>query len=334
MSDRIAPATVFKHEERLMTFNDNAQLDTSQVESGGSSGGGGGGFPGGIQVGGGIGGLILLIVTLIFGGNVLGGGGDSGGSSSGSAPSQQLQTDQVATAGQVPSSAFKACKSGTDANTNDVCLIVGTVNSVQDYWSKQLPKYQMNYEPAKTVIYQGQTRSGCGTANAQVGPFYCPLDNKVYVDAAFFQELQSRFGADGGQLAKEYVIAHEYGHHIQNLLGILGRAQQDPQGANSGAVRIELMADCLAGTWVKHATETTDASGTPLLKPITQDDINSALSAASAVGDDRIQEKMQGRVTPETWTHGSAEARMKWFTQGYRTGDINQCNTFGVGNVT
>ena len=317
-----------------MTFNDNAQLDTSQVESGGSSGGrGGGGFPGGIQVGGGIGGLILLILTLVFGGNVLG-GGDSGSSGSAGGSSEQLQTDQVSTAGQVPDSAFAACKSGADANKNDVCLVVGTVNSVQDYWTKQLPKYQMNYEPAKTVVYQGQTASGCGTANSQVGPFYCPLDKKVYVDASFFQELQSKFGADGGQLAKEYVIAHEYGHHIQDQLGILDRAQQDPQGPNSGAVRVELMADCLAGTWVKHATETTDASGNPLLQPITEDDIRSALSAASAVGDDRIQEKMQGRVTPESWTHGSAEARMKWFSQGYRTGDINQCNTFGVEKVS
>ena len=192
----------------------------------------------------------------------------------------------------------------------------------------------MNYEPVKTVIYQGQTPSGCGTANSQVGPFYCPLDAKVYVDASFFQELQSKFGADGGQLAKEYVIAHEYGHHVQDLLGILNRAQQDPQGANSGAVRIELMADCLAGTWVKHATETTDASGTPLLKAITESDIKSALSAASAVGDDRIQQKMQGRVTPENWTHGSAQARMSWFTQGYQTGDLNQCNTFGVPTVS
>ena len=247
-----------------MTFNDNAQLDTSQVESGGSSGGrGGGGFPGGIQVGGGIGGLILLILTLVFGGNVLG-GGDSGSSGSAGGSSEQLQTDQVSTAGQVPDSAFAACKSGADANKNDVCLIVGTVNSVQDYWTKQLPKYQMNYEPARTVVYQGQTPSGCGTANSQVGPFYCPLDKKVYVDASFFQELESKFGADGGQLAKEYVIAHEYGHHIQDQLGILDRAQQDPQGPNSGAVRVELMADCLAGTWVKHATETTDAIGQPV----------------------------------------------------------------------
>jgi predicted metalloprotease len=317
-----------------MSFNDNAQLDTSQVQSGGSGGGGGGGgFPGGIQVGGGIGGLILLVLMLIFGGGKILGGGDSG-SSTGGLPSQQLQSNQVSAAGQVDQGQFSQCKTGADANKNDVCLIIATVNSVQDYWTKALPKYQMNYEPVKTVIYQGQTPSGCGTANSQVGPFYCPLDNKVYVDASFFQELQSKFGADGGQLAKEYVIAHEYGHHVQDLLGILDRAQKDPQGPNSGAVRIELMADCLAGTWVKHATETTDASGTPLLKAISESDIKSALSAASAVGDDRIQEKMQGRVTPENWTHGSAQARMNWFTQGYQTGDINQCNTFGVDTVS
>jgi uncharacterized protein len=317
-----------------MSFNDSAQLDTSQVQSGGSGGGGGGGgFPGGIQVGGGIGGLILLVLMLIFGGGKILGGGDSG-TSAGGLPSQQLESGQVAAAGQVDQGEFSQCKTGADANKNDVCLIIATVNSVQDYWGKTLPKYQMNYEPVKTVIYQGQTPSGCGTANSQVGPFYCPLDAKVYVDASFFEELQSKFGADGGQLAKEYVIAHEYGHHVQDQLGILDRAQQDPQGANSGAVRIELMADCLAGTWVKHATETTDATGTPLLKPITEQDIASALSAASAVGDDRIQKKMQGRVTPESWTHGSSEARQKWFMQGYETGDLNQCNTFGVDTVS
>jgi hypothetical protein len=319
-----------------MTFNDDAQLDTSQVESGrgGSFGGGGGGFPGGIQVGGGIGGLIVLVLLLIFGGGRLLGGGDSGDAGVGGLPAQQLDNSQVAAAGQVDQGEFSRCRTGADANRDDVCLVVATVNSVQDYWTKTLPKYQVNYEPAKTVIYQGQTPSGCGTANSQVGPFYCPLDGKVYIDASFFAELQSTFGADGGQLAKEYVVAHEYGHHIQDLLGILNRAQQDPQGPNSGSVRMELMADCLAGTWVKHATETTDQNGTTLLKPITESDIRSALSAAAAVGDDRIQEKMQGRVTPESWTHGSAKARQAWFTQGYRTGDINQCNTFGVESVS
>ncbi|HET8594798.1 MAG TPA: neutral zinc metallopeptidase [Intrasporangium sp.] len=317
-----------------MTFNDNARLDTSQVESGGSGGfgGGGGGFPGGIRVGGGIGGLILLILMVIFGGqSILGGSGDS--TSTGGLPSQQLDPNQVAAGGQVSDSNFSQCQTGADANRNDVCLVIATVNSVQDYWTKELPKYNVNYQPAKTVIYSGSTPSGCGTANAQVGPFYCPLDGKVYVDAAFFDELQNRFGADGGQLAKEYVIAHEYGHHIQDLLGLLGKAQQDPQGANSGSVRTELMADCLAGTWVKHATETKDADGNTLLKPITQSDVKSALSAASAVGDDRIQRAAQGRVTPETWTHGSSTARQHWFMQGYQTGDLNQCDTFSVPNV-
>ncbi|HET7398067.1 MAG TPA: neutral zinc metallopeptidase [Intrasporangium sp.] len=321
-----------------MSFNEDAQLDTSQVESGGGGGygGGGGGFPGGIQVGGGIGGLVLLVLALVFGGqNLLGGGGvgDTSGGNQG-LPGQQLQAEQVGAAGEVRSSSFSQCKSGADANRNDVCLIIATVNSVQDYWGKTLPKYSMNYEMARTVIYQGRTQSACGTASNQVGPFYCPLDAKVYVDASFFAELTSKFGADGGQLAKEYVIAHEYGHHVQDLLGILNKAQQDPQGPNSGSVRMELMADCLAGTWVKHATETTDAQGRTMLKPITQQDIESALSAASAVGDDRIQQKTQGRVTPESWTHGSARARMTWFTRGWETGDLNQCNTFGVDTVS
>jgi predicted metalloprotease len=322
-----------------MSFNENARLDTSQVEAGrrtGLGGGGGRNLPGGIQVGGGIGGLILLVLMLIFGGqSVLGGGGvgDSSGTGAG-LPSQQLQQSQVAAGGQVSESSFSQCRTGADANRSDVCLIIATVNSVQDYWRRTLPKYNLNYEPARTVIYSGSTPSGCGTANSQVGPFYCPLDGKVYIDASFFQDLQNRLGADGGQLAKEYVIAHEYGHHVQDLLGILGRAQQDPQGPNSGSVRMELMADCLAGTWVKHATETTDADGNTLLKPITESDIASALSAAAAVGDDRIQKAAQGRVTPETWTHGSSQARQNWFMQGYRTGDLNQCNTFGVDSVS
>ncbi len=323
-----------------MSFNENVQLDTSQVESGGGSGGfggggrgGGGGFPGGIQVGGGIGGLIMLILALIFGGGFLGGGNTQVPDSQTTTQSSPLDASQVAAGGQQSSSGFSACKTGADANRNDECLVIATVNSVQDYWTKLLPQYGKQYVPVKTVLYSGATQSQCGTASNQVGPFYCPLDQKVYIDASFFQELTSRFGADGGQLAKEYVIAHEYGHRIQDILGILGKAQSDPQGAQSGSVRMELMADCLAGTWVKHATETTDANGTAYLKPITQADIQSALSAASAVGDDRIQEAMQGRVTPETWTHGSAAARQKWFMTGYQTGDIQQCNTFGVSRV-
>ncbi|MEI2731213.1 MAG: neutral zinc metallopeptidase [Dermatophilaceae bacterium] len=320
-----------------MSFNENVQLDTSQIEargsSGGSGGGGGGGFPGGIQVGGGIGGLILLILTLLFGGNLIGGSNTQVPDGSTTSKGGALDPNQVVAGGQQNGSTIAGCKTGADANRDDECLVVATVNSVQAYWTQTLPQYGVQYSAATTVLYSGATQSACGTASNQVGPFYCPLDRKVYIDASFFQELSARFGADGGQLAKMYVVAHEYGHYIQDILNLLGRAQQDPQGAQSGSVRLELMADCLAGTWVKHATETKDANGVAYLKPLTQQDINSALSAAAAVGDDRIQKAMQGRVTPETWTHGSSAARQRWFSAGFTSGDINQCNTFGVSKV-
>jgi predicted metalloprotease len=321
-----------------VTFNENVQLDTSQATSGGSSGGGGygggGNFPGGIQVGGGIGGLILLILVFIFGGNVLGGGGTQDpGTDTSTGQSSSVDPSQVGVGGSQSNQDFAQCKTGADANKNDVCLVIATVNSVQAYWGSALPQYGRQYTKANTVIYSGQTQSACGTASNQVGPFYCPLDKLVYIDASFFQELQQRFGANGGALAKEYVVAHEYGHHVQDILGLLGQAQRDPQGPESGSVRLELMADCLAGMWVKNATQTKDASGNTYLKPITQDDINSALSAASAVGDDRIQKATQGRVNPESWTHGSSAQRQKWFTTGYQTGDLNQCNTFATQNL-
>ena len=302
-----------------MSFNDDVRLDTSQVESGGS-----GGAPGGMVVGGGIGGIIMLIIALIFGINPSdlptgGGGGTS-----------DQQVDGATTSG----AEFEKCKSGADANADVQCRVIGTVNSVNAFWAAELPRYQKQWQPTKTVLYTGSTQSQCGTASNQVGPFYCPLDQKVYIDADFFAILQQQFGADGGALAQEYVVAHEYGHALQDQLGLLGRAQQDPQGANSGAVRIELMADCLGGVWAKHASSTNGPDGKPFLKQLTDADIKSGLSAASAVGDDRIQEKTQGQVNPESWTHGSAEARQRWFLQGYSKGDLNQCNTFNVDRVS
>jgi predicted metalloprotease len=208
--------------------------------------------------------------------------------------------------------------------------VVGTVNSVQDYWVETLPTYGLEYSPSKTDLYQQQTQSACGTASNAVGPFYCPTDRKIYIDASFFEDLTTRFGADDGALAQMYVVAHEYGHHVQNLLGLLDEAQKDPQGAESGAVRVELMADCLAGMWAKGATTTEDAQGRTYLKPLTQQDIQSALSAASAVGDDRIQAKARGQVNPESWTHGSSAQRQRWFLVGYQNGDLNACNTFAA----
>jgi uncharacterized protein len=306
-----------------MSFNENVTLDTSQV----SSGGGGGRAPGGMVVGGGIGGIIILILTLIFNG-VFGGSGDPTGGASG------IDASQVSAAGDQDAAAFAQCKTGADANRNTTCRVIGTVNSVQAYWAGELPRYGKEWQPTKTVIYSGTTQSACGTASNQVGPFYCPLDKRVYIDASFFKILEDQFGSSSGPLAQEYVVAHEYGHALQDQLGLLDRAQQDPQGANSGAVRTELMADCLGGVWAKHATTVPDQdTNTPFLKPLSTQDIKDALSAASSVGDDRIQQATQGRVNPESWTHGSAEARQRWFLQGFKTGDLNQCDTFSAASV-
>ncbi len=302
-----------------MSFNDNVTLDTSQVRSGG-----GGGAPGGMVVGGGIGGIIMLILALIFGinpGDVTGGG-------------TTTAQDQVQAGGDQSSEAFAVCKTGADANKNTECRVIGTVNSVQTFWSGELPRFGKEWQDTKTVLYSGATQSACGTASNQVGPFYCPLDKSVYIDADFFQILEQQFGSSAGPLAQEYVVAHEYGHALQDQLGLLDRAQQDPQGPESGAVRIELMADCLGGVWAHHATTVKDEdTGQPFLKQLSEKDIADALSAASAVGDDSIQEKTQGRVNPENWTHGSSEARQRWFLQGFKTGDLNQCDTFAVESV-
>ena len=312
-----------------MSFNDDVSLDTSQVE------GGGGGRGGGLAVGGGFGGVIVLILSLLFGGNIT--GGDAGGSSSGSQVNpgrdNPLIPGQVQ-AGGAQAKDFSRCKTGADANRDVECRVIGTVNSLQSFWTSELPRYGTNYRKTNTVLYSGSTQSACGTASNQVGPFYCPVDKKVFIDATFFAELSRRFGADDGALAQEYVVAHEYGHAIQDQLGLLQRAQQDQQGQDSGAVRVELMADCLSGVWARHASQTRSAKdGKTFLKPLTQADIESALSAASAVGDDRIQAKTQGRVTPETWTHGSSAARQKWFITGYQGGDLTQCDTFAAASL-
>jgi uncharacterized protein len=298
-----------------MSFNEGASLDTSQVT------GGGGGVRGGAVIGGGAGGIILLILSLVFGQNLTG-------------SSSPFDTGQVAPGGAESAQSFDQCKTGADANRDDTCRIIGTVNSVQDYWTDALPAdVQRQYQQAKTVIYSGSTQSACGTASNATGPFYCPSDQRVYIDASFFDELTSRFGADGGALAQEYVVAHEYGHHVENLLGILAKGQDGRTGPLSGGVRIELMADCMAGVWANHASTTKDEQGNTLLKPLSDSDIKSALSAAAAVGDDHIQQSSTGRVNQESWTHGSSESRQKWFLAGYRSGTVNQCDTFSTDDL-
>ena len=284
-----------------MSFNPNTPLDPDQVTDVRGSRIGGRG----IAIGGGGLGLLLVVAYLLLGGNP---------ADLGALLDQEGGTPVESTTLQ------QQCSTGADANKREDCRIVGYVNSVQQFWKDEFARSGEQYKPAKTVLYTDQVSTGCGVASSQVGPFYCPRDQQVYLDLGFFQDLQTKFGARGGSLAEGYVVAHEYGHHIQDLAGQLGGSLQ--AGAGGDAVRTELQADCLAGVWANHA------ASTGYLQPLTSDQIAQALDAASAVGDDRIQQKTQGQVNPELWTHGSAAQRQKWFTIGYQQGQVSGCDTF------
>ena len=272
----------------------------------GGGGGGGGGIP--IPIPGGAkGGLSGLVVILIIGFLLLSGilGGTNGGLSG-------LQPGGAAAPG------------GTLNPQGDTDQQVAyIVSNVQSFWGETFSQSGKQYPETKLVLFDSATQSACGEASAATGPFYCPADQKVYLDLGFFDELQSRFGAKGGDFAMAYVIAHEFGHHVQDALGVMGdvqqQAAQDPSRQNDLSVLTELQADCLAGVWA-HS----DASD---LEP---GDIDEALSAASAVGDDRIQQATQGRVAPESWTHGSAAQRVQWFTTGFKSGNAADCDTFSA----
>jgi uncharacterized protein len=287
-------------------FRRGARLDTGQVQDRRGQGSGSGGLPipgGMIAGGGGIVGVVVLIAVLL-----LSRGLDTGGGSSADLP----------IAGDDPTSDLATeCRDGDDANQRADCRIVAVVNSVQEYW----PDAVEGYEPTDTVFFDGSVSTGCGTATSAVGPFYCPADRLVYIDLGFFDVLERDFGARGGPFAEAYVLAHEYGHHVQNLLGTNARVGNE-QGPKSGSVRLELQADCYAGVWAAHATDT------GLIEELTNDDIADGLDAAGAVGDDRIQEASGGRVDKESWTHGSARQRQRWFSTGYRTGNPGRCDTF------
>jgi predicted metalloprotease len=289
-----------------MRFRRGARLDPGQVTDvrGRRMG------PGGLAVGGGGVGLAVLVVYLLFA--VLSGGEGLG-------QLAPLEDEQV---GQGPSEVAQECRTGEDANQREDCRIVAVVNSVQRFWDGVFQRSGRQYRYVDTVFFTDQVQTGCGFASSQVGPFYCPRDERVYIDLGFFDELQSRFGASGGPFAQAYVITHEYGHHVQNQLGVLERIGNDTQGPESRAVRSELQADCYAGVWGANAVET------GLIEELTQADINDALDSARAIGDDRIQEQTQGQVNPETWTHGSAEQRRRWFSRGYEQKQPAACDTF------
>jgi uncharacterized protein len=282
------------------------QVEDYRGGGGGGLGGGLGGFPMGKAGGGGLG-IILMLVVLFLSGGLPGGGGGS----SGFPINLPAAPATPASGGEQP-----------PASDDEAQFVQFVVADVQDTWKRIFAEAGQTYEPTTLRLFTSGIQTGCGGASSAVGPFYCPADRHVYIDLGFFRELQSRFGARG-DFAQAYVIAHEFGHHVQSVLGVSGdvhrQQQEDPEGANELSVRLELQADCLAGVWGHSA----NAEG--LLEP---GDVEEGLNAAAAVGDDRIQQKAGREVDQESWTHGSAEQRMAWFQKGFENGDPSACDTF------
>ncbi|MET0735755.1 MAG: neutral zinc metallopeptidase [Microbacterium sp.] len=284
-----------------MTFNDNARVGGNTAKRRGA----------GIAVAGGgvagLGALAILLLNMFTGGDfsgLLGGGAPVGGGEE---------------------STIAGCETGADANANDDCRLAAGSLAIDQFWAETI----QDYRPPQLIIVDRQTGTACGTASNATGPFYCPPEETVYVDPTFFGLLREQFGASGGDLAQLYVLAHEYGHHVQTIAGIRDRYPDNGTGPDSNSVRTELQADCFAGAWVGAMSQQVDENGVPYLKPPTEAEIADALNAAQVVGDDHIQQSSGGSVSPETWTHGSSEQRQRWFATGYR-GGVSACDTFAV----
>jgi uncharacterized protein len=292
-----------------MRFDDGRESDN--VEDRRGEGGGGGGF-GGLRLGGGrlgiVGTIVLALVATYFGVD----------------PSVVLDTVGVNSPPAVQAPATKP--PADDAMARFVSMVLA---DTEDTWTEVFHSGGRQYEQPKLVLFSGATRTACGVGQAAMGPFYCPGDHKVYIDLAFYDELKSRFHAPG-DFAQAYVIAHEVGHHVQNLLGIsekvqAARERASERQANQLSVRLELQADCLAGVWANHADRARHV--------LEAGDVEEALAAATAIGDDRLQKQGQGYAVPDSFTHGSSEQRVRWFRRGLESGQLNQCDTFKAGQL-
>lgn len=285
-----------------MTFNPDSDISSHRTRR-----------PGRTAAIAGVGGVGLLGIIALIAGPLLGvdltgllGGGTQGGS-----PSDAGET-------------VLACESGEDANTQDDCRMAGAQVLLDGYWEQQVE----GYTPPQLYVFHGQTSTQCGTASNSVGPFYCPPEQGVYIDPDFFQIMRQQFGASAGELAQLYIVGHEWGHHIQNITGIMSQYPNSGTGPDSNSVRTELQADCYAGAWLAAAADQTDENGVAYLETPTEAQIEDALNAAFAVGDDHIQEQ-SGFSNPESWTHGSSQQRQGWFASGYQNG-LGSCDTFAV----
>jgi predicted metalloprotease len=310
-----------------MKINPKARIDRGRVRvrrGGGRTGGfpmpgggsgGGSGLP--IPAGGGVVGIVLVVILFIVLAQCNGGIPGMGSTS-------DSGSDEVAD-----------CETGADAAKSENCKLTLFVSAIERFWEEELPKQAgVEYSDAQLQIFSGSTSSGCGQASSAMGPFYCPADKYVYIDSTFFDDmLKKELGAEGGDFAEAYVVAHEYGHHVQDLLGTMAKAQSRETGPTSPSVRLELQADCYAGVWAHNATTVEDENGEVFITDITDDDIRRAIDAATAVGDDRIQQRTQGHVNEEQWTHGSAEERVRWFTRGYQEGTLDSCDTFSASSL-
>ncbi|MBT1665212.1 KPN_02809 family neutral zinc metallopeptidase [Curtobacterium flaccumfaciens] len=292
-----------------MTFNDDSQLRGGKVKRRGRTTAIGGGAVG-------VGAIVVFLIAQFTGfdlSGIVGGGND-------------LTTIQQ---GGESVDAAPECRTGRDANLRVECRMEGAAESLDAYWTSEARSLGISYTAPEFFLFQDSTDTSCGQASAATGPFYCPPDRAVFLDTAFYDDLQSQYGSSSGPLAQMYVVAHEWGHHIQQLQGSFANTDRSGTGASSGSVRVELQADCYAGAWVGDAATTEDANGETFFEPITRSQITDALSAASAVGDDSIQERATGRVDPDSFTHGSSEQRQRWFLRGYQQG-ATSCDTLSI----